>query len=135
MYWPIGAPRIYAASKHSSIARSIDSSATDDGLDTTKPVVKQNGSSPEFEQGRSPGNGNVNEKGTPSETFDSDTAAPTSQNVVDIRIARGGHVFASITETSLTVWQTKAGHSPRLESVTRVILIMVLLSPAPLLLL
>ncbi|KAL9098869.1 MAG: hypothetical protein Q9163_005546 [Psora crenata] len=65
MYWPLGAPRIYAASR-----RKRRSQATD------------------------------NEEKETAESEESDGV------ILDLRVARNGHLFTTITETTLTVWQT-----------------------------
>jgi len=65
MYWPLGAPRVYAASRR-------------------KRKTKTEGS---------------NEK-------KDDDAEDTSINILGLRLARNGHLFVTITDTALTVWQT-----------------------------
>lgn len=66
MYWPLGAPRIYAYSR------------------------KRRKSLPQLPEGR---DGEV----------DTDNA---SRNVLGLRVSRSGHLFATITETALIIWQT-----------------------------
>lgn len=77
MYWPIGAPKIYAAHKHT--ARSKGEDFSHDGLD---------------------------------ESANGQAGAHDEQEIVDIRLARGGHLFATITRSSLSIWQTKASRLP-----------------------
>ena len=64
MYWPLGAPRVYAASRRKRKAAA-----------------------------------NEEEK----ENADTEEAA---SNILGFRVARNGHIFITITETALTVWQT-----------------------------
>ena len=64
MYWPLGAPRVYAASRRKR---------------------KANGNSDEQED---------------------DEAEDAAANFLGLRVARNGHLFVTITETALTVWQT-----------------------------
>ena len=64
MYWPLGAPRVYAASRRK---RKIPDS------------------------------------GEEKEDGDAEEAA---SNILGLRLARNGHLFVTITETALTVWQT-----------------------------
>lgn len=66
MYWPLGAPRVYAASKR----RRKDKPPDDEEEDEDD--AKDNG----------------------------------SPNILGLRVARNGHLFVTITETALTVWQT-----------------------------
>ena len=67
MYWPIGAPRIYAASKKKR--RYIQQRAGDEEEDEW---------------------GNED----------------ASKTILGLCVSRNGHLFASITETALTIWQT-----------------------------
>ena len=71
MYWPIGAPRIYASVKKHR--RHIE---------------------------RPEDNGAENE--------DTDEA---SNSILGLRVARNGHLFATITETALIIWQTNVRNS------------------------
>lgn len=64
MYWPLGAPRVYAASRRKR---------------------KPSENSEEKENG--------------------ETEEATSR-ILGLRVARNGHLFITITETALTVWQT-----------------------------
>ena len=63
MYWPLGAPKVYAAARRKR-----------------KNVASEN----EEEE-------DVEEKAT---------------SILGLRVARNGHLFVTITENSLTVWQT-----------------------------
>ena len=101
MYWPIGAPKTYAASKHIVSTRSTRPVASDDGLDT-EAVTKQDDEYPGDEQEE------VISNGQPLPTSPSTTPSPSSHDIIDLKIARAGHIYASITESSLSVWQTKA---------------------------
>ena len=64
MYWPIGAPRVYAASRRKT---------------------------------------KIPESGEEKEDGDAEEAA---SNILGLRLARNGHLFVTITETALAVWQT-----------------------------
>ena len=66
MYWPLGAPRVYAASR-----RKRKSSF---------------------------GNGEEKE--------DEDAKDRATATILGLRISRNGHLFATISETALTIWQT-----------------------------
>lgn len=65
MYWPLGAPKVYAATrrKRKISAPGVEEDDREDG----------------------------EEKAT---------------NLLGLRVARNGHLFVTITETTLTVWQT-----------------------------
>ena len=64
MYWPLGTPRVYAASRRK---RKIPDSG---------------------------------------EEKEDDDAEEAASNILGLRLARNGHLFVTITETALTVWQT-----------------------------
>jgi len=64
MYWPLGAPRVYAASRRKRKTATPDSNEKEDDEDKT------------------------------------------SINILGLRVARHGHLFVTITDTELTVWQT-----------------------------
>lgn len=52
---------------------------------------------------------------SPSPQVSSATATatiPLKEPILALRVARPGHIFAVITATSMTIWQTKVFHSP-----------------------
>jgi len=135
MYWPINLPRIYSASsskvkKHQIVefdddaesrdttegsgsllnAPSIDSeSKSDDGLGppsaaSTPPVTPGIQPLEQFDPQRRLSTRlagqNVPSAGSILESTD-------KEPLIGLRISRTGHLFAVITETSLTIWQTK----------------------------
>ena len=65
MYWPLGAPKVYAAARRKR-----------------KSSVSEN------------------------EEKDSEDVEEKDINILGLRVARNGHLFVTITENSLTVWQT-----------------------------
>ena len=65
MYWPLGAPRVYAATRRKR-----------------KPSTSVNGEE------------------------DSEDVEEKDTNILGLRVARNGHIFVTITEHTLTVWQT-----------------------------
>ena len=65
MYWPLGAPKVYAATRR-----------------------KRKPPSPEHEK------------------EDGEDVEEKATNILGLRVARNGHLFVTITETALTVWQT-----------------------------
>ncbi|KAL9128023.1 MAG: hypothetical protein Q9217_003217 [Psora testacea] len=66
MYWPLNAPRIYAAQRRKRKPQTPDT----DGHE------------------------------------DADSEDTTDTAILGLRVARGGHLFTTITKTTLTVWQT-----------------------------
>ncbi|RMX87942.1 hypothetical protein D0869_01991 [Hortaea werneckii] len=102
MYWPIGAPRVYALSKHAAA--------------TTTPVVSHDGSNSEHDntndqaaRGTAPdthhtSSGVSNEDGGSAHEHDEAGAA---DSILAVKISRGGTIFATISRSALTIWQTK----------------------------
>ncbi|KAL2019248.1 hypothetical protein VTK56DRAFT_9975 [Thermocarpiscus australiensis] len=134
MYWPLGTPRIYATSstrqpgsRHSvsqdglhTTARRPEQRPDKDSLLVPDSVAIQNasGSTPAPPTPvtpitpRTPGIKSV-EYGYPDDGSPEQSLGPSTPNVplhepiVALRVARSGHLFAVITATSMTVWQTK----------------------------
>ncbi|KAG9234112.1 RIC1-domain-containing protein [Amylocarpus encephaloides] len=127
MYWPIGAPRIYAASNSKTEARrtygfedDAESRETTEGsgsLIEAPSIESEDGPNDEIPPiPRTPITPGIN----PVE-HDLHNSSPTYQSgqgnslsnfaerdpLLALRISRTGHLFAVITATSLTIWQTK----------------------------
>lgn len=132
MYWPIGTPRIFATSSRSGPAFNLV--VSHDGL--PNPFDNR----PTDEASESP-SGNVQQQQFPHDALelatpmtpltpaiqpvddqdhDPETSRPSPRLNVNIplkdpvlalRISRPGHLFASITSTSMTIWQAKVGPS------------------------
>ena len=113
MYWPIGAPKIYAAAaKHTHSPQSHHPTASDDGLDTGHAVIAEDepGNLENIHSNTAVADGADGADGAASQQAPSSIGPANPYDIVDIKVARGGHVFASITDTSLSVWQTKASY-------------------------
>ena len=135
MYWPIGAPRIYAAS--SSKAKKDRVLEFDDDLEYQE--TTEGSRSPGYALGdESAGRGEddyehtsgVSTPVTPmtpgivpvehdtqrfafSRQTGHELSLPRSADkepLLDLKISRTGHLFAVITSTSLTIWQAKVCH-------------------------
>lgn len=135
MYWPIGAPRIYAASSSAApkdrIVRNEDDIESPENTEGSgslinAPSLDQEGK-PDDDQGIPSGLSTPVTPFTPgikpvehdSQTRDSsqssltDTsyfssaAQPEKESILALRISRTGHLFAVITATTLAIWQTK----------------------------
>lgn len=89
-YWPISSPSVFAATKHTNAEHA---------------VVSHDG---------------VEHKEAEDETLAHDTTGPAKSSgpqgaeddihgeILAIRATRSGHMFATLTRSTLTVWQTKA---------------------------
>ena len=132
MYWPIGAPRIYAASS-SSLSRNHVLELDDDAesRETTEgsgslvdaPSIGPEDSNEDDQETASglstpvtpitPGIKPVEhdtQRQLSTRLLEQETAtaaAADRQPLLALRISRAGHLFAVITSISLTVWQTK----------------------------
>lgn len=108
MYWPTGAPNVYALAKQNIPESRV--SRSHDGLDgdataSTASVASSNGSQPavegrEHEHAHANGDGIENGGGDISSLFE-------DNEILDVKVSRGGSVFVTITRSALTIWQTK----------------------------
>ena len=109
MYWPVGTPKVYALSKHST--SNTQALLSDDGVGdiaegsepSSSSGIGQSSSSHSEDDSHDSGSDAQNGKGR-------DVAAEVlarENEILAARISRGGSVFCTITRSSLTVWQTK----------------------------
>ncbi|KAK1688166.1 RIC1-domain-containing protein [Colletotrichum godetiae] len=128
MYWPIGTPRIFATSSrsgpafnlvvsHDGLPNPFDNRPTDDASESPSANAQQQQSphdalelatpmtpltpaiQPVYDQDQDP------ETVRPSPRLN--VNIPLKDPVLALRISRPGHLFASITSTSMTIWQAK----------------------------
>jgi RAB6A-GEF complex partner protein 1 len=138
MYWPIGAPQIYAATTSKVTTRKVFQDGEDaESHEATESEFLQNAQNPNLDAVRDDQN-LLTEPQTPSTptpsgvTVDQDSHKRFStrntsrlsdgsddaikqaekEHILAIRISRTGHLFAVVTATSLTIWQTKARNIP-----------------------
>lgn len=112
-YWPISSPSVFAATKHTNPSRTrVSNDGVANGQDEARCGGLDGGSQLEAEDETSTqGEGVVKEE----------KAHPLQQRVsgqfveddihgeiIAIRVTRSGHMFATLTRTTLTIWQTKA---------------------------
>jgi RAB6A-GEF complex partner protein 1 len=137
MYWPVGAPRIYAASSSKTPKDRVHESDDDaESRETTEgsgsllnaPSIDSEGGLDEDGERRlsgvatpmtpmTPGIKPVEHESQPrpsARLAGQDESSPAlgsiqadKEPLLALRISRTGHLFAVITATSLTVWQTK----------------------------
>lgn len=120
MYWPIGAPRLYAAThlppNHPKSAEPASVRVSDD--DASGETVS-NGVSPApltsavtADSAASEINNGAEKKvkaSSSSAAVEEDISRESilAGDIVGVRLSRSGHLFVTITKSSLTVWQTK----------------------------
>jgi hypothetical protein len=116
-YWPISSPSVFAATKHTGPAKSRVSS---DGLDEHRLQARQDGPNGSL-QSRSAeaeeetvlqGEDEVKEKEDPqpqrSRAAGQSLEDDLHGEIIAVRVTRSGHMFATLTRSTLTIWQTKA---------------------------
>jgi hypothetical protein len=130
MYWPIGAPRIYAASKHElypAYTTTSDDGSERESTTETEEDDRTNGTAIPARDGEEDAtsedeiNGDAHavsasaagRRESDVQTLKSNGAAQQAADddpggeIVGLQLSRSGHMFATITKSTLTVWQTK----------------------------
>ena len=109
MYWPIGAPKVYALSKRSnSVSQAqVTNDGAEESAEGSEPSsssgIGQSASSQQTES-------DSQESGAGQNGQSRDAAAEMlarENEILAARISRGGSIFATITRSTLTIWQTK----------------------------
>lgn len=135
MYWPISTPRIYATSSSRNPVFKLFES--DDGLvspSDTQPVSspplnrstsqEAAGSLEDIDAQPPPTPLTPHTPAVQSVEHDDDSSSsaypgfkapdsntvPSKDPILALRMSRAGHLFAVITSTSITLWQTKVSH-------------------------
>lgn len=121
-YWPISSPSVYAASTQKLSEER--SSTSHDGAESVggpetghhkehQVAREDNGHAvTEDLETNAPGGGKVEQGKQQTEKGDSEKAfeqpeEDVSGNIIGIKSTRSGHMFATITQSTLTIWQTK----------------------------
>jgi hypothetical protein len=127
MYWPIGAPRVYAASKHElNTAISTDGADVEPGKQDA--VASTNGTATRGRDGEQERESDEEIDGKAQTEPDCDESdeqvlqnngllrrgsdSDPGGEIVGLKLSRNGHMFATITQSTLTIWQTKVCISP-----------------------
>ena len=105
MYWPNGVPRVYAVNGPNIAQVSDDGSRQG----TRSPSVEQRSSIGSRESGDE-----LNDRASPEDQGDDlnpeePTDAPQweQEAINGLCVSRSGHMFATITESSISLWQTR----------------------------
>jgi len=123
-YWPISSPSIFAASKQNAPdpRLSHDGAPTPKGDDrgTTDEAGGPESSSPSGTPSDDNALANEKQEGKLVNELEVDRSISRKQlrpeespeddvsgEIIGIRVTRSGHMFATITRSTLTVWQTK----------------------------
>ena len=129
-YWPISAPSVFAASKHQLPPESL-STTTDDAVrsQSHRPPTQSNGrSAPTIQkhptekireeiadsgtqQPSNNGQTDQDSSASGSEPYGNDDGRSLnnedSGEIIGLCVTRSGAMFATISQTTLTIWQTK----------------------------
>jgi hypothetical protein len=131
MYWPAGGPRVYSAARDALQQDQLE--VSEDGLEKEagQEKLEANGgfqetetlggvegadliedeqiyekSSAESEQGNEPSRtGKAEENDKKNSYYGSE--GQLAENITALRLSRSGHLFISITKSTMTIWQTK----------------------------
>ena len=104
MYWPVGAPKVYALSKHATPWKQ-DAESPDEAQDVPKASDAL-----KAEDGRELISSGVSGSNATADTAQNGASAGGGDSGSDIlaaKVSRGGGIFATITRSTLTVWQTQ----------------------------
>jgi RAB6A-GEF complex partner protein 1 len=123
MYWPIGTPRIYAATKFNVGGRIAQPETHAAEGPTLKATESSDGEDSEISNGKVQPRRDENavsskgRKASRRPTLLRTTTAAGAQDeeiggeIVAMKLSRSGHLFATITSSTLSIWQTKVGYS------------------------
>lgn len=115
MYWPVGAPKVYSLSKRATA--DVRTTRSNDGLEQTG--TSQGASHAGLVGGEAEvSGGNIEDAAPPKlsghgdangAVHDADTVGSGAEDseILSAKLSRGGGIFATITRSSLTVWQAK----------------------------
>jgi hypothetical protein len=113
-YWPISSPSVFAATKSSNLARTP---ASHDGLDQPSRNGRDDASGTESANDTDDDVSTRRDDGLKEETKDQGAHEPhvldqfaeedVHGEIIAIRVTRSGQLFATLTRTTLTIWQTK----------------------------
>ena len=117
-YWPISSPSVFAATKNTTLERTPVShdgtdEASQDGQDGASEAETE--STNETDDTKSTeGEEEVQYEGKEqiarqTSSLDQFAEDDVHGEIIAIRVTRSGQLFATLTRTTLTIWQTKVG--------------------------
>lgn len=125
MYWPIGAPQVYSLEKqahqnrHAVLHDDAGNFAINDDEDASDSAVLSGDD--RSENGRTPLTAESRARQTRTGRGRHGTESPTGrgreeaswleEEIVDIKGSKNGRVFATVTASTVTVWQSRVSHS------------------------
>jgi hypothetical protein len=115
-YWPISSPSVFAATKNTNLARTP---VSHDGTDEASQDGRDGASEAETESTNetddtesTEGEEEVKEEGKEQKARQTNSLDQFAEDdvhgeIIAIRVTRSGQLFATLTRTTLTIWQTK----------------------------
>lgn len=105
MYWPNGVPRVYAVNGPDIARVSADGHAENSSSPVATPPNSTDTGGEDIEASE-PLNRQEKEPNVESSP-ESDTPKWEDEAINGICVSRSGHMFATITESSISLWQTR----------------------------
>ncbi|KAK0932541.1 WD40 repeat protein [Friedmanniomyces endolithicus] len=105
MYWPLGAPKAYSLSKHATAPART--SHSDDGVERSSASATTFRSSLGGAADQEPKTVGEGSQRNGTQPNGGDLPDGSSNEILSAKLARSGDIFATITRSTLTVWQAK----------------------------
>jgi hypothetical protein len=114
MYWPIGAPRVYATNRLDlgKLAEDVNDEVQPDLVTLSSPTQASEADGQD-ETEKPTTQSSSKSRTSKRSAYLKDTVLDYSQDdrvggeIVAVKLSRSGHLFVSITAATLSVWQTK----------------------------
>lgn len=113
-YWPISSPSVFAATKNTNLERTpVSHDGTDEASQSGRDSATEAESADETDNDASEnGLEQVKEEGDEQKSAQTNNLLRFAEDdvhgeIIAIRVARSGQLFATLTRTTLTIWQTK----------------------------
>lgn len=105
MYWPNGVPRVYAVNGPDIARVSNDGRRQNEQSSDSERRSSLDNSEQDVENLETPNNQGNGPKAEPLP--DTDTPKWEDEAINGLCVSRSGHMFATITESSISLWQTR----------------------------
>jgi hypothetical protein len=110
-YWPISSPSVFAATKHTNPERTrVSNDGLEHGPQEASHDAPNDSLQPRDQDAAvAQGEGAVKEaRSQHPHASDQLLEDDIHGEIIAIRVTRSGHMFATLTQSTLTIWQTKA---------------------------
>lgn len=112
-YWPISSPSVFAATKTTDLARTpVSHDGTNRPSQDVQDDASETDSTADTDDSTSTGEIDRVKEGTAEKEGDIQGSEQLAEDdvhgeIIAIRVTRSGQLFATLTQTTLTIWQTK----------------------------